>query len=222
MEIIINGTTNDMVKIYERPPIPTPEQDVEHIQIRGRDGSLTKKHGYKDIPIPVIFNLMEESAKDELRYIKSWILGAQTILFSDDTVYYQVKSVDVGDIENDIEEYGLFTVTFTCAPFQYMDMPALKKTTPFTLITPGTYKSLPKIKVTGSGSVTLTINGRSFQMTLTDHINIDSELGYTYRGTAGMDNKVNGELPYLDPGTNIITWSGTVSEIELEYKAVFL
>ena len=196
LELLINDISSadyDLC-VFERPIIPTPERDVERINVRGRHGSLTKKYAYKDINIPITLNLMTDALKADVRYIKAWLLNGTKLQFSDDTVYYIVNNVVMGDVENEIEEYGLFDIVVNCKPFQYED----------------------------SGAITLDINGRDFLMTLTDYIEIDSELGYTYRGTAGMDNKVNGELPILDIGSNTISWTGSVTKIEIKTKVAYL
>ena len=137
-------------------------------------------------------------------------------------MYYIVKTVDLGEVDNKFRKLGIFDANITCSPFQYSDMPAINLTAPGTVYNPGTEKSLPYIKVTGTGAITLDINGRDFLMNITDYIEIDSELGYTYRGTAGMDDKVNGALPYLDPGANVISWTGTVTKVEINTKAVYV
>ena len=224
LELLINDISSadyDLC-VYDRPIIPTPERDVEQINVRGRHGSLTKKYAYKDINIPITLNLMTDALKADVRYIKAWLLNGAKLQFSDDAVYYIVNNVVMGDVENEIEEYGLFEIVVNCKPFQFEDITFAPLTAPGTIYNPGTVESQPYIKITGSGAITLDINGRDFLMTLTDYIEIDSELGYTYRGTAGMDDKVNGELPILDIGNNTISWTGTVTKIEIKTKAVYL
>ncbi|WP_161783369.1 hypothetical protein [Heyndrickxia ginsengihumi] len=39
------------LSVSERPEIPTPEQDIEHIEVRGRNGSLTKNMLLKTLNI---------------------------------------------------------------------------------------------------------------------------------------------------------------------------
>ncbi|MGQ7075279.1 hypothetical protein ACUN90_27940, partial [Escherichia sp. SP-MK2] len=43
--------------MVERPVIPTAEQEVEHIEVSGRHGSLTKKGAFKDVPLKIKFNM---------------------------------------------------------------------------------------------------------------------------------------------------------------------
>ena len=225
LELIIDDISSEDygLCLTERPIIPTPIRDVEQINVRGRNGSLTRKYGYLDIDIPVRLNLMTDALKGDVRALKPWLLNGAKLQLSDDSVYYVINNTVVGDIENEIAEYGVFDVVFNCKPFAIEDIifPAIT-VKGATVYNPGTATADPYIKVTGSGSITLTINGRGFLMTLTDYIEIDSELGYTYRGTAGMDDKVNGKLPTLDPGANVVSWTGTVTKVEIKTKAVYL
>ena len=224
LELIIDDISSEDygLCLMERPIIPTPERDVEQTPIRGRNGSLTRKYGYMDIDIPVTLNLMTDALKGDVRMLKPWLLNATKLQFSDDGVYYIVNHVSMGDVGNEIAEYGVFDAVFNCKPLACEDVVYSPLTAPGTIYNPGTEKSLPYIKVTGTGNVSLIINGRAFSMTLTDYIEIDSELGYTHRGVPGMDDKVNGELPYLDPGANAISWGGTVTSVEIRTKAVYL
>ena len=40
-------------------------------------------------------------------------MNGKTLYFTDDNVYRKIKSVEIGDIANEIEEYGEFQVEFT-------------------------------------------------------------------------------------------------------------
>ena len=224
LELIIDDISSEDygLCLMERPIIPTPIRDVEQINVRGRNGSLTRKYGYLDIDIPVRLNLMTDALKGDVRALKPWLLNGTKFQLSDDSVYYVINNVVMGDVENEIAEYGLFDITFNCKPFAYEDISPFTLTASGTVYNPGTEKALPYIKVTGSGAITLDINGRDLSMTLTDYVVIDSELGYAYRGTAGADNLINGELPYLEPGSNVISWTGTVTSVEVKYKAVYV
>ncbi len=95
-EIKINGIYTDEKGIYPkgRYEVPTPDEDIEVIYIKGRDGELTKKNGYRNIPFIVRFYIHADSFKTAFRKAKPFILGAKTIQVDDDTeVYYKVKSL---------------------------------------------------------------------------------------------------------------------------------
>ncbi|HFK1410244.1 TPA: phage tail domain-containing protein, partial [Bacillus cereus] len=109
------------IGMVDRPVIPTAKQKVEHIEVPGRHGSLTKKGAFEDVPLKMKFNVLEdENIKPLIRRIKAWFLNGKTLYFTDDEVYRKIKSVEIGDIANEIEEYGEFEVAFTLDPFEYV------------------------------------------------------------------------------------------------------
>jgi len=109
------------LSLSERPPIPTPEQDVEHKEIRGRHGSLTRKYGFKDISYPLTFDFLDDVPfKQVFRKAKMSFFNAKKLSFEDDPgIYYKIKSIQIDDALNDIEEYGQFTANFVLDPFAY-------------------------------------------------------------------------------------------------------
>lgn len=119
---------NDLNLNMETPIIPSPEKNVNFIEIEGRDGTLTEDIGtYKDIPIPIKFSLVDRSnIKESCRQIKAWLIGEiidNKLIFSDDTeYYYKVKGVKIdGNIERTLSVIGRFTAIFTCEPFQFSE-----------------------------------------------------------------------------------------------------
>ena len=79
------GIDNELASSYGlglvgRPVIPTANQKVEHIEIPGRHGSLTKKGAYENVPFKVKFNMLErENIKPFIRRAKPWLLRENTL-----------------------------------------------------------------------------------------------------------------------------------------------
>lgn len=93
------------------------------------------------------------------------------------------------------------------------------------IFNPERYISYPKIKIYGSGNITISINGRETKFSnVTSDIIIDSDpdVMETYREVDGIlvnEHKKllsNQMYPYLDAGENHITWSSNVKKISLE------
>ncbi|MBJ8054694.1 phage tail family protein [Bacillus cereus] len=211
--------------MVERPDIPTAKEKIEFIEVPGREnGSLTKKNGYEDVTFKVNFNLLEdENIKPLLRRIKAWLMRAKILSFTDDNVYRKIKSVEIGDINNEIEEYGQFEVTFISDPYEYAIEQPLEFNTAITIINYGTLHSLPKFNIYGSGTITIQINGQSFQLKdVSNSIVVDSDLKECYSGTTPMNNKMVGDFPTFKEGENTISWAGTVTKIELETRWRYL
>lgn len=208
--------------MVDRPAIPTAKQKVEHIEIPGRHGSLTKKGAFEDVPLKIKFNLLEEvNIKPLVRRIKSWFINGKTLYFTDDEVYRKIKSVEIGDIANEIEEHGEFEVEFKLDPFEYLNKNIILLKKPQTVFNPGTFEASPKLEIFGNGDVIIMINKQSFQMkNIQNSVIIDSDLLIAHTGPSQV--KTIGEFPVLKVGDNLIEWLGAVSEISLEPRWRFI
>jgi predicted phage tail component-like protein len=206
--------------VERRPIIPIPKRRIEQITVAGRNGSLTQDEGtYEDIEIPVEFALVDrENVYERARLIKSWLMGSGSLVISDDADrLYKVKFIRLSDIDRFMVIVGRFTATFVCEPFTYStnDEPIIL-TSPTTIYNPGTHYSDPYIKITGTGDITLTINGTPITLTGVDtYIELDSDIGECYKANTPLNNKMTGDFPKLQPEDNTITWTGTVSKIDL-------
>ncbi|MRC31753.1 phage tail protein [Bacillus thuringiensis] len=216
------GIDNELASSYGlglvgRPVIPTAKQKVEHIEIPGRHGSLTKKGAYENVPFKVKFNMLErENIKPFIRRAKPWLLQGRTLFFTDDEVYRKIKHVEMGDITTEIEEHGEFEVDFTLDPFEYTEDVNLKLTKPGVIYNPGTIESDPKFWIVGNGTFRITINDISFQIKdVNGSVVIDSEILEAYTDTISMNNKMVGQFPILGVGENTIEWSGAIQFMEI-------
>jgi len=216
------GIDNELASSYGlglvgRPVIPTAKQKVEHIEIPGRNGSLTKKGAYENVPFKVKFNMLErENIKPFIRRAKPLLLQGRTLFFTDDEVYRKIKHVEMGDITTEIEEHGEFEVDFTLDPFEYTEDVNLKLTKPGVIYNPGTIESDPKFWIVGNGTFRITINDVSFQIKdVNGSVVIDSEVLEAYTDTISMNHKMVGQFPILGVGENTIEWSGTIQFMEI-------
>ncbi|EEL08428.1 hypothetical protein bcere0015_53440 [Bacillus cereus BDRD-Cer4] len=216
------GIDNELASSYGlglvgRPVIPTAKQKVEHIEIPGRHGSLTKKGAYENVPFKVKFNMLEmENIKPFIRRAKPWLLQGRTLFFTDDEVYRKIKHVEMGDITTEIEEQGEFEVDFTLDPFEYTEDVNLKLTKPGVIYNPGTIESDPKFWIVGNGTFRITINDVSFQIKdVNGSVVIDSEILEAYTDTISMNNKMVGKFPICNIGENKIEWSGEIQFMEI-------
>ncbi|MEK4501944.1 distal tail protein Dit [Bacillus sp. FSL R12-0069] len=216
------GIDNQLASDYgiymvERPVISTAEQEVEHIEVPGRHGSLTKKGAFKDVPLKIKFNMLEEeNIKPFIRHMKAWLLNGKTLYFTDDDVYRKVKHVEIGDIVNEMEEHGAFEVDFTLDPFEYREDVHVKLIKPGVLYNPGTMESDPKLWIVGNGTILIIINGVSFQLKeVKGAVVVDSEIVEAYSDTVSMNHKMIGEFPTFKTGENKIEWSGSIQSISI-------
>lgn len=210
------------LSVTDRPPVPTPEQDVEHKEIRGRHGSLTKKYAFKDIEYKLTFNFLEDSAfKQAFRVAKLAFFNAKKLSFDDDPgIYYKIKSLVIDDADNDVEEYGQFEVTFTLDPFAYQETSTQTITAATTLNNPG-YESEPYIKAYVAGNGNIYVGVQKIAITnINGTIEIDTALMNAYRVENGLITNLNshmvGNFPVLPHGQTKISFDGAISKLEID------
>ena len=225
MGVIINNqnTKNLGFALVGRPSIPSANKRYESTEVEGRDGSLTRFIGYEDLKFTLTFNILfQNDIKQKLREIKGLLSGAKTLAFDDSpNFFYKIKQAQISDTETIIKSSGVFTVEFVCEPFEYEKTSSAAYTTkPISLTNQTTAESLPIIKVTGTGTVVLTVNGTGITLDgLTSSIVLDSELQEAYTGlTTNMNSNMNGNFPVLKIGSNTISWTGTVTKVEIDPK----
>lgn len=204
----------------ERPAIPSAEQTLKIYEVDGRDGSLTEKGNWRDIELPINFNLLdEENIRMKMRRFKALLINAKKLVLEEEPdAFYKIKFVKMGDIVNEIAEHGEFQLTFRLEPFAYMDfIEDITTNKPTTLINPGTYFSEPILTIYGSGTINLTIGKTQFIVKdITDSITINTPLKTAYKGQQPSNNKMVGEFPTLIPGENEISWAKNVSRVEIK------
>lgn len=217
--------------LTERPKIPSPQMRVERIEVPGRNGSLTKKDAYDDITITCIFSVLldyhykgraeKRNVKHLLSEIKGMLYQAKKLNFEDDDRFYKVKSVDVSNIDNRIEQYGEFDASFECDPFLYYETQEKEIQNGGKIANIGTVESAPIITVNGSGDGTLTVAGSSIAISgQTAPIIIDCEEMTAYSLSQGVavnqNRKIRGDLPLLPVGESIVSWDGGISAVTID------
>ena len=166
---------------------------------------------------------MQFAWKDKLKTadIYKWLRGYAKLRTSKDPGGYFKANVMSGyDVDKFSKRYDEFQAVFKInPPFFYLDSGEvpITLTTPGTITNPGTHVSEPLIRIVGSGNITLTINGRTLTFTnIETFIDIDPELAIPYfKNNVNVGEKVVGDLPYFDVGDNEISWTGSVSEINI-------
>ncbi|MCY1714045.1 distal tail protein Dit [Caproiciproducens galactitolivorans] len=212
------------VYVEKRPNIPSPERRVTYIDVPGMDSSLRRDEGtYGDITLSVECSLLGDPVS-KISAIKGWLLGAgeADLIFSHiPGRKYLAQVVNSIDFEIVLKVTSHFIIVFSCRPFQYAtDNTPVTVSESATLTNPGTVKSFPMIKVTGSGAGALTVNENSVSFSNIDEsIILNSEIQETYQN-AGVElisknSIMTGEYPALLPGENTISFSGGITSLEI-------
>lgn len=216
IDVEINGILGSSFNTYLRdmPSIPSARERINLIEIPGRDGVLTEVIGYEPTEFELIFNFIGNKEEFHRKWdtIKEWLSARNCKLtFSDDSEwYYRVNYFELDAIErptsrigvftakvhtvdglkyatNGLEEYGIEDVKFN----QYLECK-------------------PIYKITGEGTCTLTVNGKTMKANVGQNLTIDTEKMLAYRedGTL-MNTSVAGDYEdlYLQSGDNSISIS---------------
>lgn len=199
------------VEVVTRPAIPAPQLRGEYVQIAGRDGSLFETDGsYENIEIPVLLNYFRPPNEwgNTYRQVKAWIRGKGILRFSDDTdVFYKVKYCGVSDFARKTRYGANLEATFICDPYTYHDSGTAEMTPNEARFNPYDLAK-PIYKITGNGSATITVNGKTVTALVGGNLTIDTDLMISYRDNGVIETtSLEGDYDnlYLLPGENTIT-----------------
>ena len=232
---IYNGiSSKDMgVRITSKNIFSAPKYDLTFQAIPGRDGDLISPNGrFPNVLVSYTCFIPAKSIAElatKVTAVKGW-------LYTEPDRYHALSdSYDVDffrkavfnnklDISDELNRIGVFTVNFTCHPMRFSNAGTKKSAhtaTSFYLTNPYKFSSKPYIKITGSGSGTLTIQSTSTNKTwnfnsISGYIECDSELMNFYKATELKNSTVIGEgFPLLAPGKNTFTFSGGITKVEV-------
>lgn len=206
------GSRQHGILPVRRPSIPAPERRVTKTEIEGRDGVMIEDgETWGPIVIPVELNFMAPPERwgEVYRDAKKWLLkDTGNLQFADDPHYfYKVLSCQITDSERTSRKIGKFTAEFTCDPYTYM-VSGLQEMDPDEEIFNYGEVSHPVYKITGNGSCTLTVNGKTMKATVGQNLTIDTDLMIAYREDGEMKNATvtgNYEDLYLQEGDNEVS-----------------
>ena len=217
--------TDKGVRLLSLPVRYHPAERGELVQVPGRSGYLwAPDDAYNNVLTRVQCQTTDEA---DMAAIGAWLRGAGELRFSDDPGRFYRARVTKGFSRSAAMNRFVnqeFTVTFDCQPFLYHR--GVEDITldgnPDTVTNPGTYKSAPRIKITGTGTAVLTIGTQIVEVDdLAGGVIIDSELGECFNldGSMLLNSKVTllgDTFPVLAPGANIVSWTGAVTKVTVE------
>ena len=203
--------------VNELPPITKAAADINKIVIPGRDGFLTEDMGTHSGTVkPVECTLLDLSRVDE---VSAWLEGSGDVIFSNqpDRRYKAtiINQIPFSRIFKD--KWYSFIIILECQPLAAMlNNEAIALLVPGIIYNSGTHKSKPVITIYGAGTIDLTVNSAVIHLTnVVEYVTIDSDLMDCYKDTILKNNNMLGEFPKLDVGENVISWTGTVTKVEI-------
>lgn len=214
---------DDYGVIFEKMPvIKKPKRRAELYYVENKDGYSSNELGFDGYTSECTVVLTEPEHFDFLKMVFD---GYGQLIRNDQPTRYQnarilnaVEYVKIGyalkaSIDFDIED-----------PFFYLvDEVDEIITAPGTIQNNGTYHSQPLLKLTGTGLVTLSINGRTISYNFdTPYVYVDSKLGKAYYESTIKNKKLVGDFPILDIGENSISWTGSITEVRVSKRTRYL
>ncbi|MDR2074475.1 MAG: phage tail family protein [Oscillospiraceae bacterium] len=230
--LIWNGTNSETISgliIQELPPITKPKTRTQITEIDGKDGDFTDELGFGSYEKEVKIGLFRDY---DINQIAKYFTGSGQVIFSNEPdKYYNAAIYEQIDFERLIT-FKEATVKFHCQPYKYLvNEPVTDVTigeqTEISVINQGLETSKPIMILTGSGIIEISVNGLAqFQYDFGNdtEVTIDSESEDAYMDTPlNLKNRqMTGQFPILNPGENIISWTGNLTEIKVHPNSRWL
>lgn len=229
-----NVSAEDYGIILTAPPAETfAKRDIETIDIPGRSGSLVLDNGrYQNVTmeyacaiIPPAGETLREAIVKAVAYLRQLSSYARLEDTFRPGYFFMAMAVEAVTVESIMERAGVFTITLERKPQRFLTSGETVRTissSGSTLTNPTRFPSSPLIQLSGSGSGSLTLGGKTVRIdSLTTYFFLDSETMNAYRkvGSNAPENKNNviyaPEFPVLSPGSNTISWTGGITSVKI-------
>lgn len=196
---------------------PSSVEDYQMIAIPGRPEPIRSNLKTRQ---PIMITAEATIVEDNmLRQIYSTFQGVGQLIISTEPDKYYNASAQVITPDNIVRYMNKITLGFECQPFAYAvnnDPVELEISgSAATIDVGGGYCCQPIYQITGSGDITLSVNGAA-PLTLYNvdgYVTVDTALMMCHKN--GLHVKSSGKLPFLSPGTNMISWSSNVTAVEV-------
>ena len=214
--------------ITNTPPITKPKMKVDKIEIDGRDGDIIEKVGYESYTKNVGIGLARNYDIDEV--IKYFTGDGELILSDEPDKVYIASIFDDVDYER-LLQIRKATVKFHVQPYKYLKDESkvslsITTQTSVEVENKGLEVSKPIFMLEGSGTIEIAVNGINiFKYTFPNGENkviVDSLKEEAYLEGVYKNRNMPGEFPKLEVGNNTISWTGTLTKIEIEPKSRWL
>lgn len=230
MYFYFNNNSSESFKVIlsDFLELPFVQEEIKSVEVGGKDGTLTKRTGkYKDLLISLECELLDiENYNEAIRNINNWLseIEDNRLFFLDNpSKCYKVKKVTTGNIKNELNIYGAFTIEFTCYPFIYStEEYEIEISNNSEFYYSGDIETYPRIILSGCrGDIQITINDITTQFNSTDgEIVIDYPQALDKEGVS-ITNSMIGKFPKLIKGINSIFWTGTIQGVRIKENALY-
>lgn len=225
------GISSDTIPgliICELPPITKPKMRTLITKIDGRDGDIIEELGYESYTKSIKIGLARNF--DINQVIKYFTGAGELVMSNEPDKIYNSQIIEKIDYEK-LLRFKTATIKFYTQPYKYKVNESqvvlnISGQTSVSVNNIGLEPSKPIIKLTGSGTVGISLNGSTlftytFPANETEVI-IDSLVEESYLNGVYKNRNMVGVFPVLEPGANTISWSGTLTKIEIQPKSRWL
>ena len=216
----VNSSTKHII-MNDRAPIIRPEERVNHVTIPGRSGELTQVEG-DDIFSSYIQSLaVTVEGKTNVPAAEAWLRGDGYVTFdTQPTLKQRARIINAVTFQRHSRNADYYTgdVQFYCDPVKYQttEEGITVTSSGTTLTNPGTLPAFPLMAITGSGAVSITIDGKQLIIPeLTTGWVADCENQWILASNVPQMNAWTGEFPAIPVGSSTITFSGSITKIEI-------
>lgn len=222
--IVYGGETSSDygIVVGEVPSFDKPKRRSNVFSVQGRNGSIIFQDGsFDDVTRSYKVWIAEEhnDLVDKANAVSAWLYsktGYQRLEDSFEPDVFRLAYYNGGnDISNELMLYGETTIQFTCRPERFLKSgeDVITVTNGDKLNNPTRFEAKPLIHIEGSGTVTISISGKSMTASIVDYINIDCDRLDAYRLPSENKNaNITGTFPTLISGTNTIGLTGSVTK----------
>lgn len=213
--------------IEATPSLDRPERKHNVYKIPGRNGDIVEMlDAYNNInktyEVWAANDYFNEVTQD-YNAIAAWLYSVNGYARLEDdfepNIFRMGYFVGPMDVENLLNMYGRTKLTFNCRPERYFKdgEKTITVTNGSSITNKTNFTAKPLIKLTGSGNCTLRIGTHTMNITgLVDYIYIDCDTMEAYRQAAeNKNNMISGDFPVIDPGTQQVYTTGTITDIKV-------
>ena len=217
----LDGVSSDTLGLFVDflPPVPLADQRYTDFNTGADEQGTTPDDVFNTIQYQIRFyTFLPDDYNDTA--IKAFCFGKSVLTLSRFPDYYfKVKKTSLQTADG--SGYGKridYILALTLAPFRYtVDNEQITLASGDSIVNEHTRYSKPEFELTGTGDITLTVNGAEFTvkgLETNQTIIIDSSRHITYSGDTLLIGKTDGKYPLLDVGSNTVSWTGSISSIK--------
>lgn len=217
------GTTfNSMGIIIEKTPITNkPKHSYTQYTIPGKSGFLAVDNKtYEPLTLSIECHLNTDNAN--MNDIREWLDGYGELQIDGEKTYtgYISNAISFEKIMN----FRKFIIQFNLQPIaKAIETTTINGYTTAEFESDTYTRAYPVITITGSGTITCSINNIGFTIYEADGTYIlDCEAKVITKNGINQSGSMAGEFPYIVNGTNSISKTGTISALTIEYKQNFI